>query len=41
LPEELADNKLQYIIAPGGGANRAEVTIDYVLNKVEIYVSWG
>ena len=40
-PAELSDSKVQYIIAPGGGANRAEVTIDYGLNQVEIYVSWG
>ena len=40
-PEKLSDNKVQYVIAPGGGANRAEVTIDYGLNQVEIYVSWG
>ena len=40
-PEELSDNKGKYVIAPAGGANRAEVTIDYVLNRVEIYVSWG
>ena len=40
-PDELSDNKVQYIIAPSGGANRAEVTIDYGLNQVEIYVSWG
>jgi len=39
-PDELADTKVQYIIAPGGGANKAEVTIDYGLNQVEIYVSW-
>ena len=40
-PDKLSDNKVQYIIAPGGGANRAEVTIDYGLNQVEIYVAWG
>jgi len=40
-PDELSDNKVQYIIAPGGGANRAEVIIDYSLGQVEIYVSWG
>ncbi len=40
-PDELFGNKVQYIIAPGGGANKAEVTIDYGLNQVEIYVSWG
>ena len=40
-PDELSDNKVQYIIASGGGANKAEVTIDYGSNQVEIYVSWG
>jgi len=40
-PEKLSDNKVQYIIEPGAGANKAEVTIDYVSNRVEIYVSWG
>ncbi len=41
VPEELFGNKVKYIITPGGGANKAEVTIDYVLSQVEIYVSWG
>lgn len=41
IPEELSDNKVWYSIVPGGGANRAEVTIDYGLNQVEIYVSWS
>jgi hypothetical protein len=40
-PEEISDTKVQYIIAPDGGASRAKVTIDYGLNQVEIYVSWG
>lgn len=40
-PENLSDNKVKYIIAPGGGANSAEVTIDFTLNTVEVYVSWG
>ena len=40
-PEELSNNKVHYIVAPGGGANKAEVTIDYGLNQVEIYVSWS
>jgi hypothetical protein len=39
--EEISASKVQYIITPGGGANQAEVTIDYGLNQVEIYVSWG
>ncbi len=41
VPKELSDNKVKYSIIPGGGANQAEVMIDYVLNQVEIYVSWG
>ena len=40
-PDKLSDNKLQYIVTPGGGANRAEVMIDYGSNRVEIYVSWS
>ncbi len=40
-PKELPDNKVRYIVAPGGGANRFEVTIDYRLNKVDMYVSWS
>jgi hypothetical protein len=39
--EEVSDSIVWYSIKPGGGANRAEVTIDYGLNKVEIYVSWS
>jgi hypothetical protein len=38
MPEELSGHKVKYAIRPGGGASRAEVTIDYVLNQVEIYV---
>lgn len=41
IPEELSAHKVQYLIAPDGGANKVEVTIDYGLNQVEIYVSWG
>ncbi|MFZ5856625.1 MAG: hypothetical protein ACOYZ6_07330 [Chloroflexota bacterium] len=40
-PDELSDDKLQYIVTPGGGANRVEVMIDYGSNRVEIYVSWS
>ena len=39
--EKVSDTQVLYTIQPGGGANRAEVTIDSVLNKVEIYVSWS
>jgi len=41
VPEELSGNKVKYVITPGAGASKAEVTIDYVLNQVEIHVSWG
>jgi len=40
-PQVLSDDKVKYIIEPGGGANIAEVTIDFALNQVNIYVSWG
>jgi hypothetical protein len=40
-PEELSDNKIMYRITPGDGANKAELTIDYTFNKVDIYVSWS
>ena len=40
-PQEISDNKVKYIIAPGGGANTAEVIIDFTLNKVDIFVSWS
>lgn len=40
-PQELSENKIKYTISPGGGANLAEVTIDFTMNKVNIYVSWG
>ncbi len=40
LPEELDSNIVQYVITPGGGANKAEVIIDYAWEKVDIYVSW-
>jgi hypothetical protein len=39
-PDGLAGNKVHYVIVPGGGANKAEVTIDSASNQVEIYVSW-
>ena len=41
VAEDLADDTDFYRIAPGGGADRAEVRIDYALNRVEIYVSWS
>lgn len=40
-PQQFADNKVMYTIAPGSGANRAEVKIDFNLNQVDIYVSWS
>jgi diguanylate cyclase len=39
-PEKLSDNKVQYLIV-SGSANTTEVTIDYGLNQVEIYVFWS
>jgi hypothetical protein len=41
IPEKITDSKVRYHIVPGSGANKAEVTIDSILNKVEIYVSWN
>lgn len=41
VPEKLSDNKIWYDIVPGDGANKAEVTIDNLLNTVAIYVSWN
>lgn len=40
-PQELSENKVKYIISPTGGANSVEVTIDFALDKIDIYVSWG
>lgn len=40
-PTQLSDGKVQYKIVPKAGANEAEVTINYALNKVEIYVSFN
>lgn len=37
--QELSSNRLKYIVVPGGGANQAEVIIDFGVNKVDIYVS--
>ena len=39
VSQESSDNKVKYIISPSNGANSAEVTIDFTLNKVDIYVS--
>ncbi len=41
VPHELTKDKVWYSIMPGSSANFAEVTIDYILNTVDIYVSWG
>lgn len=41
IPTQLSDSKVQYKIVPKDGTNKAEVIIDYALNKVEIYVSWS
>ena len=39
--ETMGDGKQKYVIVPGGGANYAEVIIDFATNTVQIYVSWG
>jgi hypothetical protein len=39
--EGMADGKRKYIISPGGGANYAEVIIDFKVKEVEVYVSWS
>lgn len=44
-PEEVEylrpSSKRRILIRPGGGAQIAEVTIDYTYNRVEIYVAWS
>src|SRR5689334_17714845 len=40
-PNRLSTSKVQYMITAGAGANQAQVTIDFALNEVEIYVSWS
>ena len=40
-PDQLSEKKFKYVIVSGGGVNKAEVTIDYTLNKVDIYISWS
>jgi hypothetical protein len=40
-PQTMPDGRLKYVIAPGGGANIAEVTVDFETNTIEIYVSWS
>ena len=40
-PQTMPDGHLKYVIAPGAGANSAEVTVDFETNTVEIYVSWS
>jgi hypothetical protein len=37
----MPNNKVKYIIVPGGGAHQAEVIIDIMNDKVEIFVSWS
>jgi hypothetical protein len=39
--EEMSETKKRYIISPGGGANYAEVVIDYETGKIEFSVSWS
>ncbi|MFA5164759.1 MAG: hypothetical protein WC481_04275 [Candidatus Omnitrophota bacterium] len=39
--EKIDEGIQKYIITPGGGANWAEVTINYLENKVDFYVCWS
>ena len=39
--EETVNGQKTYVIPPGGGANYAEVIIDFDSNEVEVYVSWS
>lgn len=39
--ESISETKKKYIITPGGGANYAEVVIDYEIGKIEFRVSWS
>ena len=39
--ENISETKIRYIISPGGGANYAEVVIDYEMGKIEFRVSWS
>jgi hypothetical protein len=39
--EDMSDTIKKYIISPGGGANYAEVVIDYAIGSVEFKVSWS
>ena len=39
--EAMDDDKQKFVIMPGGGANYAEVIIDFASNTVQIYVSWS
>jgi hypothetical protein len=40
-PSEISDSQVKYIITPGSGANKAEVIIDFNINRVDIFVSWS
>ena len=37
----ISEGKIRYIIKPGGGANSAEVIIDYSSGRVEFIASWS
>jgi hypothetical protein len=39
--EVMEDGKQRYVITPGGGANYAEVIIDFESSMVQVYVSWS
>ena len=39
--DAISEKKKKYIIPPGGGANYAEVVIDYETGKIEFKASWS
>jgi type II secretory pathway pseudopilin PulG len=40
-PDRRAPGRRRYVVAPGGGANRAVVTVDDATGEVEIDASWS
>ena len=40
-PDKLAGSRRHFVIAPGGGARHAEVTVDDASGFVSIYVYWS
>lgn len=41
MPDHPSPGKRRYVIAPGGGANHVEVTVDDTLGEVSIYAEWS